>query len=107
MVAQIYPLVSTTMAALPHPRWCTTEHRNAGPALHRSADIQVGEIGGSPVTVQRIQMDPEPGHPDTRHELWLQIGGHFIEVTVGDAGQLSQEFRTVAASLELILDGAR
>lgn len=103
MLAQNDTPVTT---AFPHPRWCTGEHHNAGPGTHQSVEMPLGTIAGTPVTVQRVQDDPEPGRPETRHELWLSIGGLFIDIPVDDAHLVPQQIRNVAASLELILGGA-
>lgn len=103
MLAQNDTLVTTVF---PHPRWCTEQHVNAGPGLHQSADIVIGHLGETAVTVQRVRMDAEPGFPQQRDEIWLSVGHELVERTVTDAAGLPQQLRSIAASLELILGGA-
>lgn len=107
MVAQIYTLVSPTIPALPCPPWCADPHTAGDPGLHKSVKFSLGQIGDKPVTAQRVRLDPEPGCPDETHELWLTIDGLLIEMPIADATVLPQQMRTIAASLELILGGAR
>lgn len=106
IMAQSSTHVISAITASAHPRWCTAEHVNTGPNLHQSPDLLLGHVADIPVNAQRIHIDPEPGHPEARDDVWLSFGPHFTEVPLGEARTIAQQLRNIAAALELFAGGA-